>query len=418
MTGLFTCNNSDRCCVLFVAYGGGHVNMLAPIAQLMTDNKQSFQFLALTTAQHVLANRGIKYFGYRDLPEVTDAEALRLGTELARRQVANPAVPIEETIAYLGANYLELIDRYGEATAREQYAAFGRQAFLPINLLRKVLQRIRPKIVVATSSPRTERAAITAAGQLGIPSVCLVDLFATQEVKWIGERHYADRICVMNNSVREMLVDTGRLPEEIVVTGNPAFDPLLEHNAVVAGAELRLRRGWNDGRKVILWASQVEPERHDVADRTGDPSLPRRVEAELRRMVQADDRYRLVVRYHPSEVINFEPGPNVEFSPLHESIAHLVYAVDLVVVTASTVGLEASIAGCAVVSVDLSVFTPDTNFSKLGISHGIDSIEKLPGAIELALASHERRCAQTSPSETASEKVLEVINGILLSKGP
>jgi hypothetical protein len=74
--------------------------------------------------------------------------------------------------------------------------------------------------------------------------VCIVDLFAIDEVRWIGQPGYADRICVLNGHVRDFLVQAGRRPDEIVVTGNPAFDALHDAAVVGAGRSLRAERGW------------------------------------------------------------------------------------------------------------------------------------------------------------------------------
>lgn len=69
--------------ILLVAYGGGHVAMLTPIAQTLTAQGQPFIFLALTTAKSVLDRLGIPSIGFRDLPEATDSDAQRWGIELA-----------------------------------------------------------------------------------------------------------------------------------------------------------------------------------------------------------------------------------------------------------------------------------------------------------------------------------------------
>ena len=172
--------------------------------------------------------------------------------------------------------------------------------------MRRVIKRLAPGLVVATSSPRAERAAILAAAQVGIPSICVVDLFALQEVQWIGQFGFGTRVCVLNESVREMFLARGRRPEEVVVTGNPAFDRLKAPETVLAGFNLRQARGWNDGKKIVLWASTIEPERHPFNGLLGDPNLPRLVETQLREIVASDTNLRLVVRYHPNERVVFK----------------------------------------------------------------------------------------------------------------
>jgi hypothetical protein len=396
--------------ILLVSYGGGHVAMLVPIAQKLISLGHSVTFLALTTARVVTDRFGIPAIGFSDLPEAVEAEALRWGLELARDLPTGSPVSQEETIAYLGASFRDLVAEFGLLEAKQRYAEAGRHAFLPVATMRRMMARINPDLVIATNSPRAERAAIEAAFQLGIPSICIVDLFALQEVQWIGKKGFATRLCVLNESVRKMFLAHGRRAEEVLVTGNPAFDKLNSLETIEAGAKLRMARGWNDGKKVVLWASQIESERHPFNDLTGDPSLPRRVEAKLRAIVAADESLRLIVRYHPSEHVVFEGGDRVQFSPLSEPIADLLHAVDVVVVTASTVGLEAALIGKPVVSVDCSIFTPDNQYADLGVSRGVKDLQDLSKALDEALNGLVPVFNKVLADETATQKVMRVID--------
>lgn len=405
--------------VLLVAYGGGHVAMLAPVAQALGVAGRPFLFLALTTAAAHLERLGLPYLNYRQLPGANEPDVLRHGARLARDLPQGGPVPMEETVAYLGLNYRELIQTYGEEEAAARYAAQGRQAFLPVNLFEVWLADLKPALVVATNSPRSEQAALLAAGRLGIPALCAVDIFGLQEVQWIGQSGYAQRICVLNEQVRQMFLAHGRSPDEVVVTGNPAFQRLQTAQARQAGRQLRQDRSWRDDETVILWASQIEPDKHPFADRHGDPSLPRRIEAQLRQFVAARSGFRLVVRYHPSEREEFQSGqPGVDFSPGAEDLAALLHAVDVVVVTASTVGLEAHLAGRPVVSVDASVFTADAPYSQMGISIGVQEPGDLDAAL-LGLAAPTRRQAlpEGAGPEGAdfgpTQKIVQVINSML-----
>jgi len=405
---------------LFVAYGGGHVALLAPVASALLAAGRPFTFLGLTTARIALDRMGIPSIGFHELPGATRDDVQAWGRILAEEMPDGGPISSKESIAYLGLNFRDLVHDVGEAEAWRRYRVTGRQAFLPVRTMEATLSSLTPDLVVATNSPRAEQAAILAAGHLGIPSICAVDLFALQEVKWIGQPAYADRVCVINERVREMLLAHGRFPHEIIVTGNPAFDRLSEADTKAHGAALRRKRGWDDGRITLLWASQFEPECHPFADRYGDPSLPRRVEKELRRFIGAHQGYRLVVRYHPSERLAFVPGERIEFSPMSENISVLLHAVDIVIVTASTVGLEASIAGRPVISVDASVFTPDTLYSKMGVSTGVNHPSDLHEVLhDFALSGGNTRSSSISTSSssglgvTATDRLLSVIESFL-----
>ena len=192
--------------VLFVGYGGGHVRMLLPVARLLRGRGLAAPvFLGLTTARAEVEAAGFACLGFADVVRADDAAALAQGRALASQLPAH-AVSFDESAAYLGLSYADLVREHGEAEAAAQYVAHGRQAFLPIATLERVLAQVRPDLLVATSAPRAERAAFVAARRLGVPAVCLVDLFAAYEIEWLREPGFADRICVLNDRVRDRLL--------------------------------------------------------------------------------------------------------------------------------------------------------------------------------------------------------------------
>jgi hypothetical protein len=406
--------------VLFCSYGGGHVAMLAPVAKFLEQRGCKIDFFALTTARRYLDELGISSFGYADLPE-SQVSATGWAEHVALENAPSGGpVSQKESLAYHRVNLLELARTYGEQEAATRFRTFGRHSFLPVEAMRSVLSRLRPRLVVATNSPRTERALVQAAGDLGIPAVCVVDLFALQEVSWIGVPNYARRICVINEAVKATFISRGRREDEVVVTGNPAFDKLFDPQVEAAGRVLKEKRGWGSDRKTILWASQVEPLKHPFSDVAGDPSLPRRIETVLREFVKDNAEYRLVIRYHPSEQVGFEPDENVFFSPTAESLPAVIHAVDLVVVTASTVGIEANLMGRPVISVDCSIFRKDAPFSKMGVSAGVPQPEDLPGAIRGMTVTRnqgERLGGLGKRTTSATEKVARTITELLAKQG-
>jgi hypothetical protein len=351
--------------------------MAVPVARMLRERGWKVTLLALTTAAAKAEQMGIPYVGISDLLDYAPEDTIERGRALVGQPEPGGRISPNETLAYHGVGIADLAAEHGEEEALRLFAECGRRAFLPRRFMLRVLQGLQPDVVVATNSPRAERAAILAAREAGIPAVCLVDMFALQEVEWIGQPGYADRVCVINEDVRAMFLERGRSPEELVVTGNPAFDDLTAPETVERGRALRSGRGWEDGRVNILWASAPEPARHPFSGERGNPSLPREAEATLRRLVAADERLRLIVRYHPNEQIDFVPGTRIECSPSTEPLDELLHAVDLVVVTVSTVGFQAWLAGKPVISLDCSVSTPNIPYGRMGISVGVSSFEAL-----------------------------------------
>jgi hypothetical protein len=404
--------------LLFVSYGGGHVAMQLPVALKARDLGHRVTFLGLTTAAHVIRAAGLDCLAYDDLWEFAASEARQYGEALCKDLDPHGPVPWAETVAYHGINFSELVSEVGEAEAYAKFRLEGRHAFLPTKFMSRVLTHIRPDIVVASNSPRSEQAAITAAGQLAIPSLCMVDLFALQEYKWIAKPGFADKVCVLNEGVRQFLIGHGRNQNDLVVTGNPAFDKITHPQTISAGHVLRRKRGWDDGKMNILWASQIEPALHPFDGAKGDPMLPLKIETLLREVVSERDDIRLIVRYHPSENVKFVPGSDVVLSPRSEPLHALLHAVDLVIVTASTVGLEAYIAGRPVISVDLSVISCDAPYSSTGISKGASSFDELREVMKNYTGEQVNNSISESQSaaalpRNATEAILKVIESLI-----
>jgi CDP-glycerol glycerophosphotransferase (TagB/SpsB family) len=174
-------------------------------------------------------------------------------------------------------------------------------------------------------------------------------------------------------------------------------------------------RGWDDGLRTILWASQVEPERHPFSGSIGDSSLPYRIEHYLRDFVAENPGFRLVVRYHPSQQEVFIEHAAVHLSRSDEDLGALLHAVDVAVVTTSTVGLEAALAGLPVISVDCSVFTEDAPYSRMGIATGVPQVEALGDTLRGLWTSAGRdalRRLTFNEATPATENVVHVIESL------
>ncbi|OAJ96171.1 capsular polysaccharide export protein, LipB/KpsS family [Vibrio bivalvicida] len=397
--------------ILIVTYGGGHAAMVLPVIQALQgfDNVQ-VTVLALTTAASQLRDQGVNCVSFKDFTFLVDEQYQVFGSELVDTDAASPVIPVEESIAYMGINMLDLVQEHGEEAAYRLYDEHERQAFLPVRFFKKLISHLNVDLVIATSAPRAERAAIVAASDLGIKSLCMVDLFALQEYRWLKDNNYADVVCVLHQSVKDFLHSHGRSKDNIVVTGNPVFDTINLPTTIQSGLGLRRHRWGDDDACVnILYASQVEPEVHPfISGLKGNKELPVQIEVKLRQFVNKHPNYRLLVRHHPSENRQFHPEPQVEYAD--ESLHDLLHAVDIVVVISSTVGLEAHLAGKPVLAVDTSIFTSDFPLSEMGLAQGIDHLDNLePGILNASRPS-------TSDNKLVSlsiDKVMKEVSNLL-----
>lgn len=325
--------------------------------------------LGLTTAGAVARRAGLNTVGFRDFVQAEDAPWLARGARMAA-ELPMQVVDTEESAAYLGMSFGDLVADRGTAQAELDWQALGRNAFLPSEFLQRVLRAVQPQLVCATNSPRAERAAIMGARVLKIPAVCMVDLFAIDERRWIGRSGFADRVCVFNDAVKRTLVEMERDPEEVIVTGNPAFDRLYAPVETRVVATLRQRLG-DGSRRVLLWASHVEPASHPWRTGRGDPSLPGRVLAALIDYVIRRPEWVLAVRPHPSEADPVLPDrANVILAGQDWPLTPLLHACDAVCTLTSTVGLEAHLLGKPVVQVSGSIFEDAVPYVAMDIAVG------------------------------------------------
>lgn len=397
--------------VLFVTYGSGHVRMVVPVARALVDSGLARPLiLALTTAAPVVRATGLDMIQFKDFLIDGDGVALEYGKRLLA-DLKGPVFDPEESIAYLGLCYADLVNHMGHAEAERLYQRDGRQAFLPLKTLERMVRKVAPTLVVATNSPRAERAAITAARTLGLPSVCMVDLFCLDEVKWIGQADYADQVCVLNESVKQFLVAAGRRQEQIVTSGNPAFDTLGDAAHAVKGRHLRAERGWTD-KYVLLWPTQVEPAYHPFNGSPGDVDLPARALSSVIHWVLSRNDCVLCVRPRAGEALPAVPSDaRIVFAGQETSLPVLLQAVDMVVTLNSTVGLEGHLAGTALVQVLGSVFDDAMPLKRYGIADEAVSEAEIGAALSRLV--HQRRRQPEQLHANATGRVLDVLRGFL-----
>jgi hypothetical protein len=370
---------------LFVTYGAGHIAKIAPVIRAMERQGIECLVIALTIGHKKAVQLGLKPLGYQDFLALWGERAgkvLERGRSLSAGNT-HPDVDDYETACYLGTNFEEWVDVLGEEQARQRYVEQGRHGFLPVRFMGKVLDALRPGVVVATSTPRSEEACIRAAVERRIPTLTMVDLFAPPSDPFLRRPVHADRITVVSQEVKTQFVASGIPSEKIVVTGSPDFDELFEREAVSAGAQFRQKHGWHHHR-VILWAGILEPE-----DATFPGSmLGIEVENRLRSWVRSRADVALVVRYHPGQYHQFPaqlPERNVHNSDAgSEPIAPLLNACDVVIHQVSTVGLQAALLRKRVLHLEFSKWVQNVDFdlSSFGVSEGIPALDDLVPALD------------------------------------
>ncbi|MGI9407046.1 MAG: hypothetical protein ACR2O4_11810 [Hyphomicrobiaceae bacterium] len=388
--------------ILCVAYGGGHMRMLVPVALELEARGAKPLLFPLNTA--------VKDASASALPMTTLSQVLgEMGTldelcELGRTIVCgadHPAVSDEDTFAYHGMGLHELAAEHGLEEARARFRADGRTAFEPVRWWCRIVGQIDPDIVVTTNAPRSETAALKAARSLDIPSLCVSDHLIAYEVDYLSKPGHGDLVTVLGTGIAKYLASHGRPEDEIRVTGNPAFDSLANQEHKRAGEAFRQALNWG-GKHVLLW-----PQQSKGVQVGGKPLIPSDAFGErFKRLLARDSGLRLIVRPHPNNTTDcFADTDESVVEAREEPIEVLIHACDTVVQQSTTVGISAALAGKRVVTVGNNGMPP---FAEYGIAHDIPELDP-----ELASAAWQQpsNVAKLGAPElgTAARNVANVI---------
>ena len=381
--------------------------------------------LALTIGYKRAVALDLNPLGYKDfLHLLKNADAvLATGQELLAGNT-HPDVDLHETLCYLGVNFQDLADTLGLESARAEYRKKGRQAFMPVNFMQKVIASLQPSVVVVTSTPRTEEAAVRAAHLQGIPTLTMVDLFAPPSDPFLARPVHATRITVVSEQVRLRFLQSGLKADQVVTTGSPDFDALYDPEALASGIDFRKELGWEQ-LHVVMWAGILEPSQQATgAPNPTDAPVNKlaefciAVENRLRQWVRERSDVALIVRYHPSQYHHLpvqEPQSRVYVSNSgSEPVGRLLQACDVVIHQVSTVGFEAALLHKRVIHLAFSKWVPrlDFDLSSLGPSEPAHNLEHLVDLLNTpAEVAHDAK--MTVPDGPAAPRVAAEILKLL-----
>ena len=393
--------------ILLVSYGGGHVNIIIPIYRELIARGHVPVVLGLSLAAVRLREESIPFYSFTNFIDERDALSLKTGEKLIANMSISNQIPVEESIAYMGVCYQELVEEYGEEEAAVLYENKGRQSFLPKKFMGRILNLIKPDIVLATNSPRSEKAMILQACNEGIPSCCVVDFYDKAGIEdRLGQAGYADKLFVPFPEMKSMLIEAGRNSADIEISGNPVFDSLASFSVGDHSRSFRHKKGW--GKKfVILWVKSVFPVLQETESKVENMLLSR---------LGSVPSVQLVFRPHPNDASDYTQYSDSEvyISGADDSLHPLIAASDLIITINSTVGLEANLLRKLVIQVDMIEFQEKITFSLLGIGKSVESIEDLVAEIELIIANPSAQPV-TSPCfeiGSSSKKIVDSIERI------
>ncbi|QJF52876.1 hypothetical protein [Roseobacter ponti] len=404
--------------VLFVTYGGGHAQMVTPVIEALR-GCIGITVLAMPAAIAHFNNTGAEVLTFRDLIELpSDDRALEYGEELANAHHSDhTGIPRQESVAYLGLSYADLVQRTGEEAAGAALAARGRQAFLPLGVLQRVVERVRPDVIVTTSSPRAEAAALRVARARGIPGIAMIDLFSgidgytleASDATFLTE-------AAVDSCRRQGFFDPGITQAHI--TGNPAFDRLIPRAVVSDPAWVARTFPQVAGEALVLYADM--PAWLDAVSGTTHTRTSSEIVEEMSLCAAACRAAGvwLLVRPHPSQQRGIyerftQDNANVLMAA-EPDLYELTERVDAVIARSTTVALEAVYLGQTVIQPEPQRHA-DMPLAEMGLAIGVPDMAKLEPVLVECLkdtAARERRrdrFVRAFPQNPASQKIAELI---------
>lgn len=388
--------------IMMFCYGGGHVKIVSSIYQAIKSD-YNVKILAFNSAIDTLRGMGIPFFTLLSYAEIFDEDVFLYGGMLAD-DLERIAIGYDETVMYLGCSFYDLANKVGYDTAINLYEDKGFSAFLPIRTMYKILINERPDLVVSTTAPRAELAALIAAKELSIPSVAIKDnVWVSDTLRQIVRDNLASTLCVFSEEFKN-IIQPLNAKQHIVPTGTPVYDHLkyLKRNSVdkscvtvlLADVECPLIHPmYPGGRGVLDFDKMVRRELDNLALLPG---------------------WNVIFRPHPSQIADYLEFNNVSISDPSESLHLLLESVDVVVTAISTVGLEGLVAGTGLVSLESTVFNSKHSYYKLGYSTPVYRASELKEAIINELTMKKDGKIKLYDGE-ASCNIKECIDNLLVS---
>lgn len=391
--------------VLIAAYGGGHVQSLIPVAHALQREAPEVQLtvLGFTTARAAFERAGLDTQSYTSLLTPEDAP-WRRAVAPHLPDTTHPDITAEETEAYFAIGLRDLVLAHGESAALERLEREQRKAFLPVQTFTRYLREEGFDLAITSTSPRSELAVQRAARALGLPGIAVSDLFLQHEASYICRPDYAPDVTVICDYVACHLREAG-LPDDhrLHITGNPAFDGLGDAQHADAGRALRRRLGIGEQQRLITFICPGAS-RSLVGKQFQSPQA---VTAFLARFceLESDREYRFLLRQHPSAPFEIDTSPFGLVCPTGVDIEACITASDVLVMEASTVGMQAALIGKPVITIAADGYPP---YAALGVSTDVPNLEAAADAIRHAQPPDLARLGYPALG-TATQRVLSLV---------
>ncbi len=236
-------------------------------------------------------------------------------------------------------------------------------------------------VIIMCEDPKRQKVTAELAKKMGIKTLMLMH-GAIGERDILYNKLLSGHIATYGKHYAGIFVKLDYPTEQITITGNPAWDNILDIK--MSRKDLYTRLGLSEDKRIILLATTHFP--IDVRDGMAYASFKA-----MKLLSPDSSKYRLVIKVHPEESPNFylalaeEFGIKIkvieELSLLHPLIAHS----ELVIISDSTVGLETILLNRPLIDINLSQAPFWNDYVEKGAALGVKKEEELLPAINSIL---------------------------------
>jgi hypothetical protein len=281
------------------------------------------------------------------------------------------------------------------------------------------------------NSQEFEKQFVSAARKIRVPSLVLLDYWSYYSIRFsdnAGNRIYIpDKIAIMDEFTHNEMIREGFTPEQLIITGQPAFDDLIqlrESFSVERRDEIREEMGILRHELVVAFAS--EPLFWGTPTKSANPGYTKT--GVLHSLVNALDRIQektkrnivLVIRPHPRE--NSREFQDICGEKIRIIISttgrsrDVMQAADLVCGMTTALLMEACYLGCIVASIQPGLSQPDIlPLNRLGYSVPIYKEEDIIPVLQTLLLDEKMRnsirnkCLSLIPDTRSADRVVQQI---------
>lgn len=326
--------------ILFVTYGGGHAQLIKSI--VLNLPAKTYNVLCLTSATEHFDEEvtlDIKDV-YRSIPKEDKKQVLKIKNFILKNNLDFGFNWDENSLLYYSLGALEYVKKNSFSKIKKFH--WNRHLFLQTQVMVDFLNSNRQFcLVISTTSPRFERAAVLASKKLNIDSIQIDDMFVNNEAVFL-----AKKVIVSSKHEKNKLHKRGHNVNDIFALGNPIFehfnnlkfDPKTKKSIYFCPNKDRL---YDDFGNECFKGNDYENHYKEFTS--------------LSKFMNNNPDYSLIVRPHPNDspedylhflsICNFKIITSKE-----ENLKDAMFNSALWITQASTTGIQASLAGIPVIT--------------------------------------------------------------------